>query len=80
MLNQIALEAMKFVMMMFKNPKKAQKMKKQYEEQVGLHEVFLESVPTALVITMLMVTSTTSKFSKDNGVFISAGFCVYVRS
>ena len=62
--------------MMIKNPKEGQKMKKQYEEQVGLHEVFLESVPTALVITMLRTTATTSKFSIDNGVFISAGFCV----
>ena len=32
-------------------------MKKRYEQQVGLHETFIESVPTALIITFLSVNS-----------------------
>ena len=32
-------------------------MKKCYEQQVSLHETFIESVPTALIITFLTVNS-----------------------
>ena len=38
-------------------------MKMRYEKQVGLMEVFLEAVPTCLVMTILMVT-TLGKFLK----------------
>ena len=49
-------EALKFVIFLLKQPKKGQKMKKIYEEEVAFHEVFLEAVPTALVMTILFVS------------------------
>ena len=42
--------------MLWTNPREGQKMKKLYEKQIGLLEVFLEAVPTCLVITILMAT------------------------
>ena len=32
---------------------KGKKEKRDYEQNIGLHEVFLESVPTALIITVI---------------------------
>ena len=34
---------------------KGKKEKKDYDQNIGLHEVFLESVPTALIITVILV-------------------------
>ena len=34
---------------------KGKKEKKDYDQNIGLHEVFLESVPTALIITVIGV-------------------------
>ena len=34
---------------------KGKKEKKEYDESIGLHEVFLESVPTALIIAVIGV-------------------------
>ena len=36
-------------------------MKKRYEQEMGVHEAFLEAVPTCFVITILL-TSAISKF------------------
>ena len=54
------LEAVKTLMTMWRNPKEGQKMQKLYMKNVGLTEVFMEAVPTCLVMTILLV----SKFSK----------------
>ena len=51
------LEAVKTVVMLWTNPKEGQKMKMKYEKEIGLMEVFLEAVPTVLVMTVLMATS-----------------------
>ena len=50
-------------MMMWTNPREGQKMKKIYEKQIALIEVFLEAVPTCLVITILLATL--GKLSKE---------------
>ena len=55
------LEALKFVIFLFKNPRKGQKMKKIFEQEVSFHEVFLEAVPTALVMTILLVNAASGK-------------------
>ena len=34
---------------------KGKKEKKEFDQNIGLHEVFLESVPTALIITVIFV-------------------------
>ena len=34
---------------------KGKKEKKDYDQNIGLHEVFLEAVPTALIITVIGV-------------------------
>ena len=36
---------------------KGKKEKKEFDQNIGLHEVFLESVPTALIITVIFVTA-----------------------
>ena len=57
----VLLEAVKTVVMLWTNPREGQKMKMRYEKQIGLMEVFLEAVPTCLVMTILMA-KTLSKF------------------
>ena len=56
------LEALKFVIFLFKNPRKGQTLKKIFEQEVSFHEVFLEAVPTALVVTILMTKVLSGKF------------------
>ena len=34
---------------------KGKKEKKEFDQNIGLHEVFLESVPTTLIITVIFV-------------------------
>ena len=58
-------ESVKVVAMLWKNPRGGQKMKKRYEQEMGLHEAFLEAVPTCFVITILL-TSAISKFYEEN--------------
>ena len=36
---------------------KGKKEKKDYDQNIGLHEVFLESVPSALIITVIFITA-----------------------
>ena len=57
------LEAVKTLMTMWRNPKEGQKMQQLYMKNVGLTEVFMEAVPTCLVMTILYVT-TIGKFLK----------------
>ena len=57
------LEAVKTLMTMWRNPKEGQKMQKFYMKNVGLTEVFMEAVPTCLVMTILFAT-TMGKFLK----------------
>ena len=40
--------------MLLKNPREGQQMKRRYEENIGLHEMFLESVPTVFIMTILL--------------------------
>ena len=51
------LEAVKIVAIMWKNPKKGQKMMNLHMKQIGLSEMFLEAVPTVFVMTILMITA-----------------------
>ena len=39
----------------YKDPVKGKKERKDYDQNIALHEVFLESVPTALIITVIGV-------------------------
>jgi len=48
-------EAAKLIYSIYKDPVKGKKEKKDYDQNIGLHEVFLESVPTALIITVIGV-------------------------
>ena len=56
-------EAGKLIYSIYKDPVKGKKEKKQYEENIGLHEVFLESVPTAFIISIIMVSAGKDPFS-----------------
>ena len=58
----IILEAVKFVIFLYKNPRKGQEMKKIFEQDVSFHEVFLEAVPTALVMTIILANAVSGKF------------------
>lgn len=48
-------EAAKLIYSIYRDPVKGKKEKKDYDQNIGLHEVFLESVPTALIITVIAV-------------------------
>ena len=48
-------EAVKLIYSIYKDPVKGTKEKKEFNQNVGLHEVFLESAPTALIITVIMI-------------------------
>ena len=50
-------------MKLWTNPREGQMRKRSYEKHVELMEVFLESVPTVLVMTILLV-KIIGKFSK----------------
>merc|ERR1711988_632422 len=43
-------EAAKLIYSIYKDPVKGRKEKKEFDQNIGLHEVFLESVPTALIM------------------------------
>ena len=47
--------AAKLISSLYKDPVKGKKEKKEFDQNIGLHEVFLESVPTALIITVIMI-------------------------
>ena len=50
-------EAAKLIYSIYKNPAKGKKEKKDYDQNIGLHEVFLESVPSTLIITFIWLKS-----------------------
>ena len=47
-------EAAKLIYYVYKDPMKGRMKKKDYDQNIGLHEVFLESVPTSLIIIVIM--------------------------
>ena len=54
-------EAVKLIYSIYKDPVKGRKKKREFDQNVGLHEVLLESVPTAFVITVIWVKSNSGK-------------------
>ena len=50
------LEAVRLILMLLEDPETGMKMKRKYEEDIGLHETFLEAVPTALILTLIWVS------------------------
>ena len=45
---------------------KGKKEKKDYDQNIGLHEVFLESVPTALIITVIWLKADGKKENSND--------------
>ena len=56
MLSDIS-EAAKLIYTIYKDPAKGKKMKKEYDQNIALHETFLEAVPTTLVLTVIWLTA-----------------------
>ena len=56
--------ASRIVIFLYRNPAKGTKLKEIFLQNIGLHEVFLEAVPTTLIITAILVIN--SKFSNDS--------------
>ena len=50
----IILEAAKLIILIYKDTPKGMKEKKKFDQNIGLHEAFLESVPTAFITTVLI--------------------------
>ena len=48
-------EASRIVYTLYKDPAKGRQIKKIFDQNIGLHEVFLEAVPTTLIITVIWV-------------------------
>ena len=48
-------EAVKIVHLYLTDPDTAQKKKRRYLTEIALHEVFLEAVPTTLVLVVLLM-------------------------
>ena len=48
---------MRLVLALLREPQTGQERRRRYEEDIGLHETFLEAVPTTLVLTVIWVTS-----------------------
>ena len=51
------LEASRIVYTLYKDPAKGRQIKKIFDQNIGLHEVFLEAVPTTLIITVISVVA-----------------------
>ena len=56
------LEALKVIIAIISNDSEGQKKKLEYEKRISLQEVFLESVPSFLVLTYLMLSAMFSGF------------------
>ena len=52
----IIIEASKLIYSIYKDPVKGKK-KEEFDQNIGLHEVFLESVPTTLILSVLWATA-----------------------
>ena len=46
-------EASRIVYTLYKDPAKGRQIKKIFDQNIGLHEVFLEAVPTTFIITVI---------------------------
>ena len=46
---------MRIVHTLYKDPAKGRQIKKIFDQNIGLHEVFLEAVPTTLIITVIWI-------------------------
>ena len=57
------VEALKVVLAFLKDPEVGLLKKQEYERHISLHEVFLESVPTCLVLTFLGLSAAFGKKS-----------------
>ena len=58
----LILEALKVIVAILSNDAEGQKKKIKYEKRISLQEVFLESVPTCLVLTYLMLSAMFGRF------------------
>ena len=54
-------EAVKLIYSIYKDPVLGRMKKKEFDQNVGLHEVLLESLPTAFIITVIWVKSNSGK-------------------
>ena len=50
-------EAAKIIYHLWTDPAEGKKKKKEFDQEIGLHETFLESVPSAFIITVIMAIS-----------------------
>ena len=50
------LEAFKLICSTYQDPLKGKKQRKEFDRVIGLHQPFLQSVPSALVMTLIMFT------------------------
>ena len=50
-------EAAKIIYHLWTDPAEGKKKKKEFDQEIGLHETFLESVLSAYFITVIMVTA-----------------------
>ena len=41
----------------YKDPRKGKREKKDFDQNIGLHEVFLESVPTVFIVTVILASA-----------------------
>ena len=45
---------------MWTDPAEGKKKKKEFDQEIGLHETFLESVPSAFIMTVIMILAMNS--------------------
>ena len=50
-------EASRIVSVLFKSPAQGRQLKKTFDQNIGLHEVFLEAVPSTLITTVILVNA-----------------------
>ena len=53
-------EAARLILAILRDPETGIQMKSMYEQNVGLFETFLESVPTTLILTYMWITAIAS--------------------
>merc|ERR1711988_2005594 len=61
-------EAAKLIYFIYKDPVKGKKEKRDFDQNISLHEVFLEAVPTTVIITVIWFKEGRTIFR--NGTFI----------
>ena len=60
------IEALKILVAIFQDLESGMRKKTEYEKKISLHEVFLESVPTCLVLTFIVLSAIFGKYAKLN--------------